>query len=109
MFCDVKVTMTHEEAVALFHKTIDSDFVTERYTGTDEMGKPETEVEWVYDWMGCGRTSWGVHWEDLSPRVEKLVRKLFNMYKNNEYGPHGDLIFSSRKEVYPPIFHIILY
>ena len=103
---DIKVVMTQEEAITLFHKT---GSVSDKWTGTDETGEPETEVEWVYEWMGCGRTSWGVSWDDLSPRVAKLLRKLYNRYKDNKYGPSGDLIFSSQKEEYPPVFYIILY
>ena len=106
---DIKVVMTTEEAIALFHKTKDDGFVTERYTGTDEMGETETEAEWVYDWMGNGRTSWGVAWDDISDRMAKLLHKLYNRYKDNEYGPRGDLIFSSKKEEYPGVFYIILY
>jgi len=105
---DIKVVMTHEEAIELFHKTNDN-FATDRYTGTDETGETETEVEWVYDWMGNGRTSWGVDWSDLSDRMAKLLHKLLAQYGPNKYGPKGTLIFSSRKEVYPAVFHIILY
>ena len=106
---DIKVVMTQEEAKELFYKTCDNSPKNHLWTGTDETGEPETEMEWVYDWMGCGRTSWGVHWEDLNPRVAKLLRKLYNRYKDNEYGPRGDLVFSSKKEVYPAVFYIILY
>lgn len=109
---DIKVVITHEEAKALFYKHEDPIRIQHPWTGTDECGKPETEMEYIYDWMGCGRTSWGISWDDLDgilERPRKLLVKLFDQYKDNEYGPRGQLVFSCRKEVYPAVFYIILY
>ena len=109
MLHDIKVVMTHEEAIELFHKTCDNGPRNNPWTGVDETGRPETEIQWAYGWLGCGRTSWGVAWADVSDRVRGLLRKLLAQYGKNEYGPKGDLIFSAQKEENPPLFYIILY
>lgn len=97
MFHDIRVVMTHEEALALYNRSPLWD------------KGPVATAKDAYDQMGNGRTSWGVPWDYLSPRLSELVHKLYNQYKGNKYGPRGELIFSSMKEVYPPVFHIILY
>jgi len=103
---DINVVITNEEAIELFKKLGVKPY--KPYTGKNEEGDPWTEARWLYDQLGCGRTSFGVKWEDVSIRAKKLLQKLLDRYKNNKFKPHGFLIFSSKKEVYPPVFLLIL-
>ena len=100
LYADISLVLTYDEALELFKK--DPPSWTEPWTGIDECGEPETEIEWAYDNMGCGRTSWGVGWDEISPRACKLLTKFKEMYFKGRDKVY--IVFCAEKEVYPPIF-----
>lgn len=91
--------ITHEEAVSFYKKHGE---IFDPYSGFDEEGRPWTEAEWIYNQMGCGRSSMGIGLVDLSPRIQDLIKRMCRKFTDRPR-----LVFCARKEVYPPVFQVI--
>jgi hypothetical protein len=104
--------LTYAEAKKIFYE-IPCETYGDKFTGTDETGEPETEEMFMMEYLGCGRTSYGIGKNMIPNRIidslNRMVRAgLVNPYSGRRVesidDPRSYFMFLAEKEVYPPVF-----
>lgn len=106
MLPDIKLMISVDEAVDILNKILpDWRSKWSQYVEDDD---PQTDAYFIYQWLNCGRSSRYLTHDHLCSRTKRLVRRMMDMTARNDFRLRGDLIFTCRKEVTPPVFLIIL-